>query len=113
MLCWTSGRRRTVALIERIRSAIRKARGDEALQYSGGRPHISLGYSYGSASSDPLNSELRNRVIPRRATLFVDRVHLLDVAWTFDEDLGGWRMTWEPVAEIPLAAEPSGFIPLR
>lgn len=93
----------TVALIERIRLAIRKARGDEALQHSGGRPHISLGYSYGAASSDPLNSELRNKVIPRRATLFVDRVHLLDVEWTFDDELGGWRMTWEPVAEVPLA----------
>ncbi|MEU8482301.1 hypothetical protein [Streptomyces sp. NPDC048641] len=57
---------------------------------------------YGTASSDPINSELRTKVVPRRATLFVDRVHLLDVAWTFDEELGGWRMTWEPVAEIPL-----------
>jgi hypothetical protein len=91
-----------VALIERIRKAIRKTRGDRALQHSGGRPHISLGYSYSSTSSDPLNSELRNKVVPRRATLFVDRVHLLDVAWTLDEELGGWRMTWEPVAEIPV-----------
>ncbi|TFI21280.1 hypothetical protein [Streptomyces sp. 4R-3d] len=92
----------TVALIERIRTAIRTTRGDEALVHSGGRPHISLGYSYGSASSDPLNSELRNKVVPRRAPLFIDRVHLLDVAWTLDEELSGWRMTWEPVAEIPL-----------
>ncbi|MEU8954908.1 hypothetical protein AB0C93_11445 [Streptomyces sp. NPDC048518] len=91
-----------VSLIERIRSAIRKVRGDEALQHPGGRPHISLGYSYGAASSDPLNSELRNKVTPRRAPLLVDRVHLLDVAWTFDTELGGWRMTWEPVAEISL-----------
>ncbi|MEV0577193.1 hypothetical protein [Streptomyces sp. NPDC050392] len=73
-----------------------------ALQHAGGRPHISLGYSYASASSDPLNGELRNKVLPRRATLLVDRVHLLDVAWTFDETLGGWRMAWEPVAEFPL-----------
>ncbi|MCZ1012145.1 hypothetical protein [Streptomyces lydicus] len=93
----------TVALIERIRTAISKTRGDVALQHSGGRPHISLGYSWGSASSDPLNSELRNKVVPRRATLFVDRVHLLDVAWTLDDDLGGWRMSWERVAEIPLS----------
>ncbi|MFF5090441.1 hypothetical protein [Streptomyces niveus] len=96
----------TVALIERIRTAIRTTRGDQALRHSGGRPHISLGYSYsysyGSASSDPLNSELRNKVVPRRAPLFVDRVHLLDVAWTLDEELGGWRMMWEPVAEILL-----------
>lgn len=92
----------TVALIERIRTAIHTTRGDQALRHSGGRPHISLGYGYGSASSDPLNSELRSKVVPRRATLFVDRVHLLDVAWTLDEGLGGWRMSWEPVAEIPL-----------
>ncbi|HEY9332009.1 MAG TPA: hypothetical protein VIS09_27850 [Streptomyces sp.] len=58
--------------------------------------------SYGTASADPLNSELRNKVIPRRAPLSVDRVHLLDVAWTFDADLGGWRMTWDRVAEISL-----------
>ncbi|QNE74483.1 hypothetical protein [Streptomyces finlayi] len=57
---------------------------------------------HGTASSDPLNSELRNKVVPRRASLLVDRVHLLDVAWTFDEGLDGWRMTWEPVAEILL-----------
>ncbi|WP_437054889.1 2'-5' RNA ligase family protein [Streptomyces sp. enrichment culture] len=92
----------TVALIKRVRSAIRKSRGETVLQHSGGRPHISLGYSYDAASSDPLNSELRNKVTPRRATLVVDRVHLLDVAFTFDEGLGGWRMAWEPVAEIPL-----------
>lgn len=92
----------TVVLIERVRSAIRKSRGERALQHSGGRPHISLGYSYASAASDPLNSELRNKVTPRRATLAVDRVHILDVAWTFDADLGGWRMAWERVAEIPL-----------
>lgn len=92
----------TVALIERTRRAIRKVRGDKALQHSGGRPHISLGCSYGSVSSDPLNAELRNEVVPRRATLRVDRVHILDVAWTFDEDLVGWCMTWEPVEEIPL-----------
>ncbi|GAA2312563.1 hypothetical protein Scani_00170 [Streptomyces caniferus] len=92
----------TLALIEKVRTAVRKTRGDEALQHSGGRPHISLGYSYGSASSDPLNTDLRLLVTPRRATLYVDRVHLLDVAWTFDEELGGWRMSWEPVAEVPL-----------
>lgn len=68
---------------------------------------------HGSASSDPLNSELRNKVIPRRATLVVDRVHLLDVMWSCDDQLGGRPMTWEPVAEIPWAAELSGPIPVR
>ncbi|MFJ2744817.1 2'-5' RNA ligase family protein [Streptomyces sp. NPDC087440] len=90
------------AVIERVRGAIRATRGEDALQHSGGRPHISLGYSHARASSDPLNGELRNAVLPRRATLAVDRVHLLDVTWAFDDGLGGWRMAWDPVAEIPL-----------
>ncbi|MGV9884808.1 hypothetical protein [Streptomyces sp. NPDC003006] len=98
-----------LTVIERIRAAIRKTRGEAALQHSGGRPHISLGYSYRVASSDPLSSALRNKITPRRASLHVDRVHLLDVKWALDDDLGGWRMTWEPVAVIPLgtALEPA------
>jgi hypothetical protein len=69
---------------------------------------MSLGYSYGKSSSDPLNSAFRNTVRPRRAPLHVDRVHLLDVEWARDEDLGGWRMAWESVAEIPLGGAVRG-----
>lgn len=90
------------ALAERVRAAIRKVRGERALQHSTGRPHLSLGYAYGEVSSDRLNGRLRNEITPRRAPLRVDRVHLLDVTWAFDKGLGGWRMSWEPVAEIPL-----------
>ncbi|MFF2777059.1 hypothetical protein ACFVU3_19390 [Streptomyces sp. NPDC058052] len=91
---------------EATRTAIRKARGEAALQHSGGRLHISLGYADGTGSSDRLNSRLRNEVVPRRAPMYVDRVHLLAVTWTEDEGSGGWRMSWEPVAEVPLGGSP-------
>lgn len=92
-----------VALQERVRSAIRSTRGETALQHQTGRPHMSLGYAYDSADSDALNSTLRNNIIPRRASLRVDAVHLLDVRYDIAPDTGGWRMTWESLAEIPLA----------
>lgn len=91
-----------VILQERVRSAIRATRGDSALQHSGGRPHMSVGYSWASADSDALNSTLRNTITPRRAPLRVDAVHLLDVRYDTAPDTGGWRMTWESLAEIPL-----------
>ncbi|MFI8102100.1 hypothetical protein [Streptomyces sp. NPDC086023] len=93
-------------LREATRTAIRKARGEDALQHQGGRQHISLGYADGTSSSDRLNSRLRNEITPRRAPLHVDRVHLLAVTWTEDTVSGGWRMSWEPVAEIPLGGSP-------
>ncbi|MFJ4572125.1 2'-5' RNA ligase family protein [Streptomyces sp. NPDC088846] len=94
-------------LEHRVRAAVVRARGEDAIQHSGGRPHISLGYSYAAASSDKLNGELRNTVVPRRAPLLIDRVHLMDVTWT-EQPIGpdgtlGWQMTWTSVAEIPLA----------
>lgn len=92
---------RAVALQERVRAAIRTTRGDAALQHVGGRLHMSLGYSYDSASSDSLNSRLR-AITPRRAPLHVDTLHLLNVRFAIAPDTGGWRMTWEPLAEIPL-----------
>lgn len=92
-----------IALTERVRSAIRTTRGAAALQHNGGRPHMSLGYSYDSADSDTLNSTLRNTITPRRASLRVDAVHLLNVRYDIAPDTGGWRMTWESLAEIPLA----------
>lgn len=90
-----------VVLQERVRAAIRTTRGDAALQHVGGRLHMSLGYSYDAANSDPLNSQLR-AITPRRAPLRVDTVHLLNVHFAIAPDTGGWRMTWEPLAEIPL-----------
>ncbi|MFC8296039.1 hypothetical protein ACFUJ0_28480 [Streptomyces sp. NPDC057242] len=63
-------------------------------------------YADGTGSSDRLNSLLRNEVVPRRAPLFVDRVHLLAVTWTEDETNDGWRMSWDSIAEIPLGGLP-------
>lgn len=64
---------------------------------------MSLGYSYASAESDALNSTLRNTITPRKAPLRVEAVHLLDVRYDIEPDTGGCRMTWESLAEIPLA----------
>ncbi|MER5549993.1 2'-5' RNA ligase family protein [Streptomyces sp. NPDC002589] len=90
-----------VALRERVRAAIRATRGDSALLHDGGRLHMSLGYSYDAANSDPLNSRLR-AITPRRAPLSVDTLHLLNVRFAIAPDTGGWRLSWEPIAEIPL-----------
>lgn len=91
-----------VALRERVRAAIRTARGDAALLHDGGRLHMSLGYSYGTANSDPLNSQLR-AITPRRAPLSVDTLYLLNVRFAIAPDTSGWRLSWEPLAEIPLS----------
>ncbi|WP_448334011.1 2'-5' RNA ligase family protein [Streptomyces sp. DSM 41534] len=90
-----------VALQERVRTAIRTTRGDGALLHDGGRLHMSLGYSWDTANSDPLNSRLR-AITPRRAPLHVDTLHLLNVRFAIAPGTGGWRMDWEPIAEIPL-----------
>lgn len=90
-----------VALQDRVRAAIRATRGDAALQHNGGRIHCSLGYSWDTANSDRLNSALR-ALTPRRAPLRVDTLHLLDVRYDIAADSGGWHMSWEPIAEIPL-----------
>ncbi|MFG2836403.1 hypothetical protein ACGFYE_15575 [Streptomyces zaomyceticus] len=87
---------------EATRTAIREVRGEAALQHQGGRGHFSVLYADGTGSSDQLNSRLRNEITPRRAPLYVDRVHLVSVTWTEDEASGGWRMSMESVAEIPL-----------
>ncbi|MFE4018647.1 hypothetical protein ACFXPZ_14660 [Streptomyces sp. NPDC059101] len=93
---------KAVALQERVRTAIRATRGDAALQHDGGRLHCSLGYSYAAANSDRLNSALR-ALTPRRAPLHVGALHLLNVRFEIAEETGGWRLLWEPIAEIPLA----------
>jgi hypothetical protein len=96
---WPEGE--AVALQERARSAIRTTRGPRALQHDGGRLHCQLGYSFRAANSDPLNSRLR-AVTPRRAKLRVKSLHLLNVRFAIAPDTGGWRLSWEPLAEIPL-----------
>ncbi|WP_180685860.1 2'-5' RNA ligase family protein [Streptomyces gossypiisoli] len=96
---WPEGQ--AVDLQENVRKAIRSTRGDAALQHSGGRLHMSLGYSYDTSDSDALNSRLR-AITPRRAPMRVDSVHLLDVRFDIAPDTGAWVMSWTSLAEIPL-----------
>ncbi|MGW6021250.1 2'-5' RNA ligase family protein [Streptomyces sp. NPDC055099] len=88
----------------RVHKTLLDARGPSSAQYEPGRPHASLGYSFDSADSDPLQSALR-KITPRHAPWTVSRVHVLDVAYHHVEagsSQMAWRMSWEPVAEIPL-----------
>ncbi|MFJ5071539.1 hypothetical protein ACIQC7_34495 [Kitasatospora sp. NPDC088556] len=91
-------------LRERIRAAIREVRGPGALLHDGGRPHISLGYSWATASSDELQTALR-RISPSHAPVHVSGVQLLDVQFRQHPRPNGqtaWELSWEPVAELPL-----------
>ncbi|MEU4113353.1 2'-5' RNA ligase family protein [Kitasatospora sp. NPDC028055] len=93
-----------VTLRQRVREAISEVRGPGALVHTGGRPHISLGYAYDTASSDALQTALR-RISPSHAPLRIAGVELLDVLWRQQPRPGGgtaWELSWEPVATIPL-----------
>lgn len=91
----------SIAVQQRVRSAIATARGASTLQHNGGRGHMTISSAYGTRSSDRLNSQLR-ALTPRRATMQVRSVALLDVWHGIASDTGGWRIGWSPVAEIPL-----------
>ncbi|MEU6353595.1 2'-5' RNA ligase family protein [Streptomyces sp. NPDC047072] len=89
-----------------VQDAFVEARGPAVLQHEGGRPHMSLGYSWDTADSDPLQSALR-KISPSHAPVHVDRVHLVEVE--FREHARGngksaWEISWDPVSVIPLGA---------
>ncbi|WAL74519.1 2'-5' RNA ligase family protein [Kitasatospora sp. YST-16] len=95
-----------VALRERVRAAISEVRGPNALRHRGGRPHITLGYAWNTASSDALQTALR-RISPSHAPLTISSVQLLDVLWQpkpRPDDRTAWEISWNPVATIPLAS---------
>lgn len=99
----------------RVHKALLAARGPSAVLYEPGPPHASLGYSFAAADGDPLQSALR-KITPRHAAWTMSRVHVLDVAYhhtTVGDGQLAWRMSWEPVAEIPLqcAAPPPSITP--
>jgi len=71
--------------------------GHGAVQYSNGRPHITLAYATGDGDSDVLQASLRG-VADVRAVLTVNGVHLVDVV--VDIDLVQFR--WEELAELRL-----------
>lgn len=96
----------------RVHKALLSDRGPSSVQYEPGRPHASLGYSFGTADSDPLQSTLR-KITPRHAPWTVSRVHVLDVVYHHVDAGGGqmgWRMSWESVAEIPLLSDERGDV---
>ncbi|WP_380283005.1 2'-5' RNA ligase family protein [Kitasatospora purpeofusca] len=93
-----------LALRERVRDAIRRTRGPGALLHNGGRPHISLGYAWSEASSEALQTALR-QVSPGHAPLRIHEVQLLDVRFRLHprpDDETAWQLSWSPVATIPL-----------
>lgn len=92
------------ALQHLSRAALWEVHDSPAIAHEGGRGHAALGYAYGSADSDPLQSALR-RISPSHARLTVSHLHLLDVRWTAHPVPDGgvrWEMAWEPLAALPL-----------
>lgn len=96
-----------VDLKGRVQDAFVESRGLEVIKHEGGRAHMSLGYSFDTADSDPLQSELR-KITPSHVPFHVDQVHLLDVQ--FRECVRGnrgtaWEIAWDSVAVIPLGTD--------
>ncbi|WP_328844873.1 hypothetical protein [Streptomyces sp. NBC_00258] len=92
------------ALRNLVRNALWEVHDRPAITDSGGRGHASLGYAYGNADSDPLQSALR-KITPSHAPLTVSHLDLLDVRWTAHptpDDNVRWKMSWDPIARLPL-----------
>ncbi|WP_055530182.1 2'-5' RNA ligase family protein [Streptomyces graminilatus] len=90
----------------RVQDAFVEARGPAVIQHDGGRHHMSLGYSWDTADSDPLQSALR-KISPSHVPFHVDRVHLLEVQFREHTRHGGksaWELSWDPVAVIRLGS---------
>jgi hypothetical protein len=95
-----------VDLKGRVQDAFVEARGPEVIQHDGGRHHMSLGYSWDAADSDPLQSALR-KISPSHVPFHVDRVHLLEVQFSEHARHDGksaWAISWDPVAVILLGS---------
>lgn len=98
-------------LRQRVQAAFRQVRGPDVIQHDGGRHHISLGYAFDAADSDPLQSALR-RISPSHAPFRVDAVHLLDVQFRErrhggSAGPGAWEIFWDYLAAIPLKGRPA------
>jgi 2'-5' RNA ligase len=85
-------------LTEQVRRAAGKVFEDDAVQYSSGRPHITLAYAIGDGDSGILQAKLRNAT-DLRVALTVDTVHLVDVV----ADAERFQFRWEELAALPLA----------
>ncbi|MFI9504939.1 2'-5' RNA ligase family protein [Nocardia sp. NPDC052566] len=82
-------------LVDRVKTAAGDVFGWEAVQYSSGRPHITLGYATGDGDSGIIQSRLRD-VTDLHVTLMVDNVRLVDVR--VDTELCQFR--WEELAVL-------------
>ena len=85
-------------LIDRVTTAASAVSGREAVRYSSGRPHLTLGYATGDGDSGILQNRLRDAT-DLRVTLTVDAVRLVDVL--VDRELFQFR--WDELAVLPLA----------
>lgn len=82
------------ALAAEVRSVLTEVRGQQAGTYRQPKPHVSVGYCYEPADSDPWQSALRH-VDPAHARLLLDEVALVEVRadpdtcamhWTYADD---------------------------
>ncbi|WP_433824845.1 2'-5' RNA ligase family protein [Actinoplanes sp. CA-015351] len=85
------------ALGAAVHATIGRVRGDEALGYNAGVPHMSLGYAHGSADNADIQRDLR-RVRPGHAVMRIGSVFLVEVTVS----AAAKTVTWSPIAEIPL-----------
>jgi hypothetical protein len=87
--------------LERVRwlvsEAARSVLGQQAVGGDGGPLHMSESYAYADADDARVDEELR-AVRPRRATVPVDAVHLVDVS----ADQATKAISWQPLARIAL-----------
>jgi 2'-5' RNA ligase len=104
--CWPDDDLNT--LHHAVRSAVRAVRGPQAVSYSGGRPHCSLGYSWANGDSDALQSVLR-AISPSHAPFTVAGVVLAEVTFTLTEiasapegTQAAWDFAFTPLHTIAL-----------
>lgn len=103
--CWPDDDLNT--LHQAVRSAVQAVRGPEAVRYSGGRPHCSLGYSWADGDSDALQSILR-AISPSHAPFTVVGVVLAEVTFILTESASpegtesAWDFAFTPLHTIAL-----------
>ena len=82
---------------EAVHSVIGRVRGQAALGYKAGIPHMTIGYANGEADNADVQRVLR-QVRPSHAPMRIRSVELVDVA----VDATAKTVTWSPIATIPL-----------
>ncbi|RAK34638.1 hypothetical protein B0I29_111240 [Actinoplanes lutulentus] len=85
------------ALGSAVHATIGRVRGEAALGYNAGVPHMSLAYANGVADNADIQRDLR-RVRPGHAVMRISSVFLVEVTVS----AAAKTVTWSPIAEIPL-----------